>query len=157
MVEMLAQRYGMKLTHVPYNGAAPGLASVMADQTQLMADVLNTGAAQANAGNVTPLAVVGSKRAASVPTIPTLAELGLKDFPLPGWYALVAPSGTPPEAIATLNAETQKFFNDPEIKVRLQALQLEPLPSTPESVVEWTLRDGAAWGPLIRQLGLSND
>ena len=157
VVEMLAQRTGMKLAHIPYNGAAAGLTSVMANQTQLMADVLNTGAVQANAGTVVPLAVIGAKRAASVPNVPTLAELGFKDFPLPGWYALVVPKGTPPQIIARLNAETRSFFDDPAIKARLQELQLEPLPSAPETVAEWTQRDSAIWGPLIRQLGLSND
>ncbi|WP_313370527.1 tripartite tricarboxylate transporter substrate binding protein [Achromobacter animicus] len=157
VVEMLAKRLGMALTHVPYNGAAAGLTSVMANQTQLMADVLNTGAVQAKAGKVVPLAVVGAKRAASVPDVPTLGELGLADFPLPGWYALVAPKGTPAPAIDRLNAETRRFFDDPAVKARLQELQLEPLPSAPETVAQWTQRDSATWGPLIRQLGLSND
>jgi len=157
VVEMLAKRLDIKLTHVPYNGAAAGLTSVMANQTELMADVLNTAAVQANAGKVVPLAVVGAKRAASVPNVPTLAELGLTDFPLPGWYALVAPKGTPAAAIDRLNAETRRFFDDPAVKARLQELQLEPLPSTPQTVGEWTQRDSNTWGPLIRQLGLSNE
>ncbi len=157
VVEMLEQRLGLCLTHVPYNGAAAGLTSVMANQTQLMADVLNTAAVQARAGKVVPLAVVGSRRAASVPDVPTLAELGIADFPLPGWYALVAPKGTPSAAIDRLNAETRRFFEDPAVKTRLQELQLEPLPSTPQAVAESVARDSAAWGPLIRQLGLNND
>lgn len=157
VVEMLAKRLGMPVTHVPYNGAAAGLTSVMANQTQLMADVLNTAAVQANAGKVIPLAVVGARRAASVPDVPTLSELGLADFPLPGWYALVAPKGTPAQAVERLNAETRRFFDDPAIKARLQELQLEALPSAPGAVAEWTQRDSATWGPLIRQLGLSND
>jgi tripartite-type tricarboxylate transporter receptor subunit TctC len=157
VVEMLEQRQGFKLTHVPYNGAAAGLTSVMANQTQLMADVLNTAAVQAKAGKVVPLAVVGRSRAASVPDVPTLAELGIADFPLPGWYALVAPKGTPQAAIERLNTETRRFFEDPAVKARLQELQLEPLPSTPQAVAEAVARDSAAWGPLIRQLGLNND
>ncbi len=157
VVEMLEQRLGLRLTHVPYNGAAAGLTSVMANQTQLMADVLNTAAVQARAGKVVPLAVVGSRRAASVPDVPTLAELGIADFPLPGWYALVAPKGTPSAAIDRLTAETRRFFEDPAVKTRLQELQLEPLPSTPQAVAESVARDSAAWGPLIRQLGLNND
>ena len=157
VVEMLAKRLGMSLTHVPYNGAAAGLTSVMANQTQLMADVLNTGAVQAKAGKVVPLAVVGATRAASVPDVPTLGELGLPDFPLPGWYALVAPKGTPAQAIDRLNAETRRFFDDSAVRARLQELQLEPLPSAPDAVGQWTQRDSATWGPLIRELGLSND
>ncbi|WP_332611139.1 Bug family tripartite tricarboxylate transporter substrate binding protein [Achromobacter sp. ESBL13] len=157
VVEMLSKRLNMPLTHVPYNGAAAGLTSVMAGQTELMADVLNTAAVQANAGKVVPLAVVGSKRATSVPDVPTLEELGVADFPLPGWYALVAPKGTPATAIARLNAETRRFFDDPAVKARLLELQLEPLPSAPQTVAEWTRRDSATWGPLIRQLGLGNE
>ena len=157
VVEMLEQRLGLQLTHVPYNGAAAGLTSVMGNQTQLMADVLNTAAVQANGGKVQPLAVIGTRRASSVPNVPTLAELGVKDFPLPGWYALVVPAGTPRAIIDRLNVETRKFFADASVKARLDALQLEPLPSRPEAVKEWMQRDSKIWGPLIRQLGLSND
>lgn len=157
VMEMLSERLGVKLTHVPYNGAAKGLMAVMANEVQLMADVLNTGAVQANAGKVNPIAVVGSRRAASVPNVPTLAELGLKDFPLPGWYALVAPASTPRPIVDRLNAETQKFFADPAVRAKLDALQLEPLPGKPEAVKEWMQRDAKVWGPVITRLGISND
>jgi tripartite-type tricarboxylate transporter receptor subunit TctC len=157
VMEMLGERLGVKLTHVPYNGAAKGLTAVMANEVQLMSDVLNTGAVQANAGKVNPIAVVGAKRAGSVPNVPTLAELGLKDFPLPGWYALVAPAGTPRPVIERLNAETQKFFADPAVRAKLDALQLEPLPGRPEAVKEWMQRDAKVWGPVITRLGISNE
>ena len=157
VMEMLQQRLGVKLTHVPYNGAAAGLMSVIGNQTQLMADVLNTAAVQAKAGKVQALAVLGSKRASSIPDVPTLTELGVKDFPLPGWYAMVAPAGTPRPILERLNAETQKFFADADVKAKLETLQLEPLPSKPETVKEWMQRDAKVWGPLIQQLGISND
>lgn len=157
VTEMLSERLGVKLTHVPYNGAAKGLTAVMASEVDLMADVLNTAAVQAKAGKVNALAVVGSRRASSVPDVPTLAELGVKDFPLPGWYALVAPAGTPKVAIDRLNAETQKFFADSAVRARLETLQLEPLPGKPEAVKEWMRRDAKIWGPVITRLGISND
>lgn len=157
VMEMVEERLGADLVHVPYNGAAKGLTGVMAGEVQLMADVLNTAAVQARAGKVVPLAVVGSRRAPGIPDVPTMAEAGLKDFPQPGWYAMVAPAGTPAPIIQRLNAETQNFFADPAIRARLDALQYEPLPGKPELVKEWMQRDARVWGPVLSRLGISND
>ena len=157
IMEMLEERMGAHLIHIPYNGAARGLSGVMAGEVQLMADVLNTAAVQAKAGKVVPLAVVGSKRASSVPDVPTMAEAGFNNFPQPGWYAMVAPAGTPKAILDRLNAETQKFFADPNARARLDALQYEPLPGRPELVKEWMQRDAKVWGPVLTRLGISND
>lgn len=157
IMEMIEERLGVHMVHIPYNGAARGLSGVMAGEVQLMADVLNTAAVQAKAGKVVPLAVVGSKRASSVPDVPTMTELGFKNFPQPGWYAMVAPSGTPKAVLARLNAETQKFFADPTVRARLDTLQFEPLPGGPELVKEWMQRDAKVWGPVLTRLGISND
>lgn len=157
IMEMIEERLGVHMVHIPYNGAARGLAGVMGGEVQLMADVLNTAAVQAKAGKVVPLAVVGSKRASSVPDVPTIAEAGFKNFPLPGWYAMVAPAGTPRPILARLNAETQKFFNDPATRAKLDALQYEPLPGSPELVKEWMQRATKTWGPVLTRLDISND
>lgn len=157
IMEMIEERLDVHMVHIPYNGAARGLSGVMAGEVQLMADVLNTAAVQAKAGKVVPLAVVGSKRAASLPDVPTMAEAGFKNFPQPGWYAMVAPAGTPKSILARLNAETQKFFSDPATRARLDALQYEPLPGGPELVKEWMQRDTKVWGPVLSRLGISND
>jgi tripartite-type tricarboxylate transporter receptor subunit TctC len=156
VMEMLADRLGADLLHVPYNGSK-ALLSVMAGETDVAANVLNTAAVQAKVGRVNALAVIGHKRASSVPDVPTLEELGVKEFPLPGWYAIVAPAGTPRAAIDRINAETQKFFADPAIRKTLETLQLEPLPGKPEAVKEWMQRDAAIWGPVIQRLNISND
>lgn len=157
IMEMIEERMGADLVHIPYNGAARGLSGVMAGEVQLMADVLNTAAVQAKAGKVVPLAVVGSKRASSVPDVPTMAEAGFNNFPQPGWYAMVAPAGTPKAILDRLNAETQKFFADPNARAKLDALQYEPLPGRPELVKEWMQRDAKVWGPILTRLGISND
>ncbi len=157
VMEMLAERAGLKLTHVPYNGAAKGLTAVMSGEVQLMADVLNTAAVQARAGKVTAIATVSSRRANGLPEVPTMAEVGFKDFPQPGWYAMVAPAGTPRAIIDRLNGETQKFFADPGVRARLDALNFEPLPAKPEAVKEWMHRDAKVWAPVITRLGISND
>jgi tripartite-type tricarboxylate transporter receptor subunit TctC len=157
IMEMIEERMGVHLVHIPYNGAARGLSGVMGGEVQLMADVLNTAAVQAKAGKVVPLAVVGSKRASTVPDVPTMAEAGFNNFPQPGWYAMVAPAGTPKAILDRLNAETQKFFVDPSVRARLDVLQYEPLPGRPELVKEWMQRDSTIWGPVLGRLGISND
>lgn len=157
VMEILAERLGVKLTHVPYNGAAKGLTAVMAGEVQLMADVLSTATVQAKAGKVTAIAAVAPNRAAGLPDVPTMAEAGLKDFPQPGWYALVAPAGTPQTIVERMNAETQKFFADPAVRARLDALNYEPLPAGPDAVKTWMQRDAKVWGPVITRLGISND
>lgn len=157
VMEMLEERMGAYLVHIPYLGAARGLAGVMSGEVQLMADVLNTAAVQARAGKVVPLAVVGAKRASSVPDVPTMAETGFKNFPQPGWYAMVAPAGTPKSILERLNAETQKFFVDPNVRLKLDSLQYEALPGRPELVKEWMQRDARVWGPVLTRLGISND
>ncbi|MFM9928268.1 tripartite tricarboxylate transporter substrate binding protein [Variovorax sp. H27-G14] len=157
VMEMLAERLGVKLTHVPYNGAGRGLTGVMAGEVQLMADVLNTAAVQAKAGKVTAIAAVAPRRAAGLPDVPTMAEAGLKDFPQPGWYALIAPAGTPRAIVERMNAETQKFFADPAVRAKLDALNYEPLPAGPDAVKTWMQRDAKVWGPVITRLGIAND
>lgn len=157
IMEMLEERLGVHLVHIPYNGAARGLSGVMANDVQLMSDVLNTAAVQAKAGKVVPLAVVGSKRALSIPDVPTMAEVGFKNFPQPGWYAMVAPAGTPKWVLERLNAETQKFFADPTARAKLDLLQYEPLPGGPELVKQWMQRDAKTWGPVLTRLNIAND
>jgi tripartite-type tricarboxylate transporter receptor subunit TctC len=157
VMEMLAERAGVKLTHVPYNGAARGLTAVVANEVQLMSDVLNTAAVQAKAGRVTPLATVSARRSPTLPDVPTMAEAGFKGFPQPGWYALVAPAGTPRGIVDRLNSETQKFFADASVRARLDTLNYEPLPGGPEAVKTFMSRDAKIWGPVITRLGISND
>jgi len=157
-IAMIAKRLNLQLTHIPYNGIAAAENSILAGQTQILADVLNNALVQVKAGKVNALAVIGSRPDPDLEGIPTIAQAaGLPDFPLPGWYALLVPKGTPRAAIERLNAVTQQFFSDPESKEKLAKLKLEPWPSKPEDVLAQAERDGDIWSPLIKELGLSDE
>ncbi len=157
-VEYLAQHFGIELTHVPYKGAAPALMGVMGGETDFMSDAISTASAQAKLGKVVPLAVIGAKRSPALPNVPTILELGVKDFPVGGWYGLMAPKGTPKAVIDRLNAETKKFWADPAIKSRMETIYMEPLAeSGPEAVTQMMQREAKVWGPLITKLGIQND
>ncbi|WP_313370261.1 tripartite tricarboxylate transporter substrate binding protein [Achromobacter animicus] len=156
VVEMLTKKLGIQLMHVPFNGSVPALQSVIGGQTELMADVIMTGGAQAKAGKVTPLAILGTQHSAAFPDLPTLEDKGLKDFPYPNWYALVVPKGTPAPVIQKLNAATVAFLNDPAVVTKLQGLGVAPKPSGVDDVKRYTERDAALWEPLIKSLNISN-
>ncbi|MCV0437736.1 MAG: tripartite tricarboxylate transporter substrate binding protein [Hydrogenophaga sp.] len=157
-VEYVAQHFGLDLVHVPYRGAAPSLQGVMAGDTQFMSDAIVTAAAQSKAGKVVPIAVFGAKRSPALPQVPTILELGVKDFPIGGWYGVMAPKGTPRAVIDRLNAETRKFWADPAVKARMDSLYMEPLEdSGPEAVARMMKREGEVWGPIITRLGIQNE
>lgn len=157
-VEFIAQHYGIELTHVPYKGAAPALMGVMGGETQFMSDAVSTASAQVKAGKVVPIALIGAKRSPALPNVPTILELGVKDFPIGGWYGLMAPKGTPKTVIDRLNAETKKFWADPAMKAKMDALYMEPLAdSGPDAVTRMMQKEAAVWGPIITKLGIRND
>jgi tripartite-type tricarboxylate transporter receptor subunit TctC len=157
-VEYLAQHFGIKMIHVPYKGAAPALMGVMGGEIDFMSDAISTASVQAKLGKVVPLAVIGAKRSPAMPEVPTILELGVKDFPLGGWYGLMAPKGTPKAVIDRLNAETAKFWADPTIKSRMDTINMEPLAdSGPQAVTQMMQREAKVWGPIITKLGIQND
>jgi tripartite-type tricarboxylate transporter receptor subunit TctC len=157
-VEYVAQHFGLDLTHVPYRGAAPALMGVMAGDTHFMSDAIVTASAQAKLGKVVPIAVIGAKRSPALPQVPTILELGVKDFPIGGWYGVMAPKGTPKAVIERLNAETKKFWADPAVKARMGTLYMEPLDDAgPEAVSRMMQREAAVWGPIIKRLDIQNE
>lgn len=157
-VEFIAQHFGLDVTHVPYRGAAPALMGVMAGDTQFMSDAVVTASIQAKLGKVVPIVVFGARRSRALPDVPTILEVGVKDFPIGGWYGLMAPKGTPKAVIERLNAETKKFWADPAVKTRMEGLYMEPLEdSGPEAVTRVMQREAAVWGPIITKLGIQNE
>lgn len=157
-VEFIAQHFGLDVTHVPYRGAAPALMGVMAGDTQFMSDAVVTASIQAKLGKVVPIVVFGARRSRALPDVPTILEVGVKDFPIGGWYGLMAPKGTPKAVIERLNAETKKFWADPAVKTKMEGLYMEPLEdSGPEAVTRVMQREAAVWGPIITKLGIQNE
>jgi tripartite-type tricarboxylate transporter receptor subunit TctC len=157
-VQFVADSYGLDMTHVPYKGAAPAMMGLLAGETTLVADALTSVVPQAKTGKIVPLAILGRHRSPALPSVPTIYEVGVKDFPEAGWYGLVVPKGTPADAIAMLNAATAKFWADAETRSNLAALYMDP-PSEfgPEGVKKAMTEEARVWGPIITRLGIQND
>ena len=157
-VAFLAQHFGLDMSHVPYKGAAPAMMDLVGGQIDLTADALTGAIPQIKTGKAVPLVVFGTQRVAELPNVPTIYEVGARDFPSDGWYGLMAPKSTPPAVLARLTDATQRFWADPEARAQMaQIYMLPPATFGGPAVAEAMQREAATWGPIIKRLGIQND
>lgn len=155
--EMLAQRTGAKLEHVPYKGGGQAMTDVMGGAIPLVYTAVAGAQGHVKSGKLKAIAVSGAQRSASLPDVPTFIESGLpelKDFAVDSWVGLLAPAKTPPAVLAKLNAELNAVLNDPAVRERLGVLGIEPTPGTPEQFRQQMQRDLAAYGPIVKAAGI---
>jgi len=132
--ELLAVTTGAKMLHVPYKGDAPAITDVMGGQLTIALPTVLAGVPHIKSGKLRALAVTSQKRIASLPDVPTVDEaLGISGYEAVSWGGLMVPTGTPAEAIAKINAETNKALQMPDVKAKLTALGAEIVGGTPEA------------------------
>ena len=132
--ELLKSMAGIDMVHIPYKGSPPAIAGLLAGEVSVMFANLTDIGAQLRAGKVKPLAVTTTKRAPSLPDLPTLSEAGLPGFEIESWFALLAPAGTPAPIVQRLNAETNKVLARDDVRNTLGAQGLQLHSGTPEQL-----------------------
>jgi tripartite-type tricarboxylate transporter receptor subunit TctC len=154
MSRMLNQTAGMQLLQVPYNGVSPAILDTIAGRTQV---VLVSSAAMLpfiKRGELRPLAVSAGKRVRGLEEVPTLSET-YPGFEYVGWFALLAPTGTPPGIIQRANRDMDRVLTDPEVAQRLFDLGLvNEGAGTPDSLNEFLRAERERWGKLVKEIGL---
>ncbi|WP_458097144.1 Bug family tripartite tricarboxylate transporter substrate binding protein [Roseomonas sp. WA12] len=153
-MEMLTDTAGIRMTHVPFNGSGPSLTSVMTGETDCMVIPLVTALPQVHSGNLAALGMLTRERVAALPEVPTLKELGLEGLVMPGWYALVGPSGMSAPSVERINAAVQTALDTPAIAKALRDQYLEPMRGSAQFVQESVAKDSADWGAFIRRRNL---
>jgi len=143
------------LLHVPYKGSGPAALAVMSGEVAVSFSDLGTVRPHINSGKLRALGVLGKARSPVAPEIPTVAEAGLPGYEADGWFALMAPAGTPKAAITKLNTALVSILDSTEVKARLSTASLETAFSTPEELRAKIQRDSAKWGALIRQFNIT--
>jgi tripartite-type tricarboxylate transporter receptor subunit TctC len=155
-MEFMAQRFGLKLTHVPYRSSPQSIADIAAGH-------VNVGFAEAGAslplireGKLRPLAASSSTRLPTLPEVPPFGEAaGAPDFEAVSWHILFAPAATPKEIIDRLHREMRAIMSTPEMKQRASTIGLLPLDSPPvEGIRSYIKSEQEKWGTLVRKLGL---
>lgn len=116
--ELFAQRTNTQMTHVPYRGNAPAMADVMGAQIQMMFDIIGSARGYIDGQKVRPLAVTSRERNPSLPDLPSMAELGVPNYDVGGWFGLYGPQGMAPELMRRLATATGKALQDGELRKR---------------------------------------
>src|SRR5436190_860890 len=148
--EQLRLSRALDLVHVPFNGAGPAVASVVAGHTPIGLSTLASAATQIQAGQVRALAVTSKARSQLLPHVPTTAEAGYPDIEGDGWVGALVPAGTPKEIVRLLHDEIVAIIAMPEVKERLPTLGFGPVASTPEEFASRIKVELDTWASVIR-------
>ncbi len=151
--ELFGAMAGIKMTHVPYRGSAPGISDVIAGHVQLMFDTTQSVLGHVEDKRVRAIALTSAERLGIVPDIPTVAESGLPGYEAIAWNGLLAPKGTPDAIVATLNEAVLRALADPEIKDRFTKLGATLPATTPVAFGAYIGKEIEKWGKVVRESG----
>jgi len=148
--EMLRLSLGLDIVHVPFNGAAPAIASAVAGHTPIALATVASAAQGLEAKQLRALAVASKKRSQLLTDTPTTAEAGFPQIEGDSWVGLLAPAGTPREIVRELRDEIAKILALPDVKERLPSLGFEVVASTPEDFAARIKAEMETWGKVVR-------
>lgn len=155
--EMFNSSAGVKLTHVPYRGAAPAMQDLMGGQINLVFTSLPSVSGAIKNGTLHPIAVTSLKRAASFGSIPTIAEAGYKDFDINPWFGLFAPAKVPSHIIQKINTDLNDVVKSKDVTDKFAAQGAEPYLTTPQEFAAVLKADIAKWSLVVKSSGASVD
>lgn len=152
--ELLAQRTGIALTHVPYKGGGQAMGDVVGGQIPLVFTAIATAQQFVRSGKLKGLGVSSARRSGSLPDVPTFVESGLEGFVVDSWVGILAPAKTPPPVVARLQKEIAAVLAEPETRERYATLGIEPVANAPEQFAEQIRADLVRWEKVVRQAGI---
>jgi tripartite-type tricarboxylate transporter receptor subunit TctC len=156
-VELLKQRLGIDILHVPYKGAAQALTDLLGGQVQLAVLPVHTALPHARAGKLTVIAVSGERRSVLAPDSPSFAELGLANLDIDLYFWIAGPAGLPPEIVQKWNQEIASILSAPEVRETLMKQGMVPAPGSPDEISAQIRNDIERWSKFIRETGITAD
>jgi tripartite-type tricarboxylate transporter receptor subunit TctC len=159
-LELLAYKSGVKFTHIPYKGSGPAIQDAIGGQVDMMFDTTVVAGPHIQSGKLRAIAVTSSKRLASLPDVPTIAESGLpglKDFEVVSWQAIFVPAGTPAPVVDRLHTEIRKILATPEMQDKLKGFGMEPTDMTTTQIAAFQKAEVEKWAQVIKAAGIKAD
>ena len=148
------KRAGIQAVHIPFTGAPAQVQGVASGTLHFTVDTIGNSRGAMEAGKIRQIAVTGERRAAAAPQLPTFAEEGFPGFELLLWLGMLAPKGTPPAIIATINAEIARCSSKPEVKARLRQAAYEPSTAPAADFSTLIDRELQLWATVVREPGV---
>jgi tripartite-type tricarboxylate transporter receptor subunit TctC len=152
--ELLRQRTGAVLEHVPYKGGGQALTDVLGGSIPLVYTAVAGAHGHVKSGKLKAIGVSSAQRTPALPEVPTFIEGGVPDFVVNSWVGVLAPARTPAAIVKRLNAELNAVLADPAAREKLATLGIDPAPGTPEQFGDEMRRDLARYGAVVRAAGI---
>lgn len=153
--ELLRQRLGVTLTHVPYKGSSQALPDLIAGNTSMMFDSIPASMPHVKTGKLRALAVAASRRTPLAPELPTLSEAGIPGYGVDNWFGIWLPKGAPRELVERLDAELRKVLTQPELRERMQQQGVDLFHEPAERLATTYAGERERWGKVIRESGVT--
>jgi len=155
--ELLKLSTGVDMLHVPYKGSAPAIMDTIGGTTQLMLPSLFTAYPQVKGGKLRALGLVGDKRSAVMPDVPTLAEQGIKNVSMSQWYGLFAPAKTPKVVVDRLNKELNATLVDKNVVKKIEEQGADVETSSPDQMKSLVQRELTRWRGVVAAAKIKAD
>ncbi|MGJ7553138.1 Bug family tripartite tricarboxylate transporter substrate binding protein [Variovorax sp. RB3P1] len=159
-LELLAFKSGVKFTHIPYKGSGPAIQDAIGGQVDMMFDTTVVAGPHIQSGKLRAIAVTSSKRLASMPDVPTVAESGvpgLENFEVASWQAIFVPAGTPAPVVDKLHTEIRKILATPEMQDKLKGFGMEPADLSTTQIAAFQKAEVEKWAQVIKAAGIKAD
>ncbi|WP_151638519.1 Bug family tripartite tricarboxylate transporter substrate binding protein [Noviherbaspirillum aerium] len=155
--ELLRQKTGVNLSHVPYKGGGQAMGDVMGGNIPLVFTAVASAYPHLKSGKVIPIAVATAQRVPSLPDVPTFMESGVTDFQMNSWIGIFAPIKTPRPVVDRLNGELNAVLNDPDTRTKLDTLGITATPGTPEKFGEEIKTDLRRFRDVVKAAAIKLD
>jgi len=153
-MEMFKSRMGIDMVHVPYKGTAGALQDTVAGNIHVMFDIVGPLMPQVTAGNVKALGLAAKEQIPAAPGVKTIVEQGVPDFVSGTWAGIIAPAGTPKEAVDRVAAEAKKALADPAMQAKLADQGIVAVGSTPDEYRAFVTDEIARWAKVIKDANI---
>ncbi len=153
--ELLKQRTGAQLTHIPYKGGGQALIDLMGNNIPLVYTAVSGALPHIRNGKIKPIAVSSVQRSSALPDVPTFIEAGIKDFEMSSWVGLLVPAKTPEAIVQKLNAALNDVLASAAGKERLLGMGIAATPGTPEKFGEQIKQDLQRFAPVVKASGIT--